>query len=107
MPPRSLRASKKQKLTPNLKPKRKPKPKAHVEVLTVTIENRLKDVLAAKSVSQASCAQRIALSRRQFTRLVAGTAAPKLDLAYLLEEVLDTPIHELFPKTMSTRLARP
>ena|SRR5581483_9763176 len=102
MTPRSLRHAHKRALTP----KPKPKPKTQVEVLTVTIGNRLKEVLEEKNISQSACAKRIAISRRQFTRLVAG-GAPKIDLAYLLEEVLETPVHELFPRSFSTRLARP
>ncbi|MEP7305936.1 MAG: helix-turn-helix transcriptional regulator [Acidobacteriota bacterium] len=102
MAPRSLRNAHRQPLTP----RPKPKPKTSVEVLTVTIGNRLKEVLEEKDISQAACAKRIAISRRQFSRLVAG-GAPKIDLAYLLEAVLETPVHELFPRTFSTRRARP
>ena len=77
-----------------------------MEVLGIAIGNRVKDVLQARHISQAACAQRIALSARQLTRIITGDM-PRLDVALLLAAALETPVHELFPATVTTHLIRP
>ena len=76
-----------------------------VEITSLTITNDLAAALASRELSQEECAKRIRISSRQFHRIMQG-AIPKLDVALALEVVLATPLKDLFPASIKTRLAR-
>lgn len=76
-----------------------------VEVAAITVTNHLVSILAARGISRSECARRIKISPRQFDRIINGVV-PKLDIAFMLEAVLDTPLRDMFIAKISTRPAR-
>jgi ribosome-binding protein aMBF1 (putative translation factor) len=77
-----------------------------IEIVDVTVTNRIQRVLHEMDMSQEECARRINLSLSQFHRIVAAGAVPKLDTAFALEAVLGTAVADLFDASIKTRPVR-
>lgn len=82
--------------------KRPPSDTRALEVVSVTVTNRIQELLEERNLSQAECAKRIRMSLGQFSRIVRGVV-PRHDIAAALECVLKTPMKNIFKVSIKTR----
>jgi DNA-binding XRE family transcriptional regulator len=75
-----------------------------LEIVEATIKsNRIKQVLAAKKITQEELSRRVGVSYRHINRLALGRSEPSLLLAQKIAIILDEPVEKLFQASIRTR----